>query len=364
MIDTGRFGAVGPSALRKWRDEIGWTRALVVARVVLGLMLLEAAVRAGWELRAGYFGDAFHWPVLPEALVASKPVYTALVAAEAVMAMMVIAGLRPRLALFGSALALAYGLLCDRLQFHNNRAAMAGYALLLSLAPCDRTRQGPLWAARLAQLQVATIYLASGGSKLLDPDWRGGDVILTRFVLFRAQAEAAGVPGAIIDAFSRPGVAAALAAAAIATELLLCVGLWPRRTRAFALWWGTAFHLTIEATSRVEGFTWITLGMYALFSIPDLHARRLLYDANDARGRAIARAVRSLDWLGRFEVRARPPGDAEHAVAVVERDGREVRGLPAAAALARATPLLFPLWVPLAVLARVAGVQYGRRRIP
>jgi hypothetical protein len=271
--------------LRRWRDEQGDVTVLGAVRVALGLLLLANALRAAGELRLGYFGDAFHWPLLPEALVASRSVYSALVLAQLVLAVLVVVGPRARDALLASALLGTYVLLCDRLEYHHNRWALFGYAALLSFAPCDRTfrvnappgpRVGPLWAARLAQLQVSIIYLASGGSKLLDPDWRSGRVMLERFHLYAQRESVSGIVQGLLEQGSRPGVAGLLAALAIATELFLAVGLWSRRTRTFALAWGVLFHLAIEATSRVEGFTWLTLAVYALFLTPDMRAWKLL----------------------------------------------------------------------------------------
>ncbi len=350
-------------AVRRWRDETGDTTAVRAARAVLGVLLLDAALRAWRELSSGYFGDAFHWPILPETLVASRSVYAAIVVAEVVLAAMAGLGLRAREALLGSALLGTYVLLCDRLQFHNNRWALACYALLLSLTPCDRRdpREGPLWAARLAQVQVALIYVASGGSKLLDPDWRSGRVILERMVLYGQQAIAAGVPPALMERLSRPDSARALATLAIATELLLSVGLWPRRTRAFALWWGVCFHLTIEATSRVESFTWLTLAMYALFATPDVRARQIVYDASRSSERRLARAIGHLDWLGRFAMKPRSAAAPDAGLVVVERDGARSSGVRAFAAVARCIPLLFPLWIPSAVVASLAPSRRATR---
>jgi hypothetical protein len=196
---------------------------------------------------------------------------------------------------------------------------------------------------------VAIVYLAPGGAKLLDPDWRSGLVLATRFALYPNSAVQAGIPAAWVERVRQPDVAGALAAMAIATELLLCVALWPRRTRAIALWWGVMFHLTIEATSRVEGFTWLTLAMYALFAAPEIRARVFEYEPSRARDRAAARAIRALDWLWRFDVRE------GRGVVVVRRDGTRVTGLGAWAAVARCTPLLFPLSPPLAIAAALAG---------
>ena len=351
-------------AIRRWRDETGETHALGVARVVLGLLLLENALRAGDALRRGYFGDVFHWPIVPEALVPSRAAYAALLVAQGVLAGLVVVGLRARPALFASAALGAYLLLCDRLQFHHNRWAMDCYAVLLSLSPCDRryalgsrardeARVGPLWAARLAQVQVSIIYLASGGSKFFDPDWRDGRVLATRMALYGGNAIAAGVPRGIVAWLGDPGVASGLSKLAIATELFLAVGLWIRRTRPFALWWGVWFHLTIEATSRVEGFTWLTLAMYGLFATPDAHARRLTYDPASPFQRGVARAVAGLDWLARFRIEpALTAGVAGGGIVVFDRDGQPRTGLRALVGIVRATPLLFPAWWPLSGLAR------------
>lgn len=259
------------AVLRRWRDEEGDVSLLGLVRAALGVLLLLNAVRALRELGHGYFGDVFHWPLLPEALVPSRHLYAAIVAVQVLLALLVVAGRwRAREALLASALLGTYVLLCDRLQFHHNRWALFCQALLLSFAPCDRSFRlgprgpsvGPLWAARLVGLQLSIIYVASAGSKLLDPDWRGGLVLLERFHLYASQAIAAGVPERVMDALAQPATASWLAKGAIATELFLAIGLWPARTRLFALCLGTGFHLVIELTSRVESFTWLVLASY------------------------------------------------------------------------------------------------------
>jgi hypothetical protein len=351
------------SAIRRWRDEVGDAYVLGAVRVALGVLLFANALRSARELQDGYFGDAFHWPMVAEALVPSRTGYTFLVVAQVLIAVLVVAGHWARPALLVSALAGIYVLACDRLQFHHNRWALFCFSLLLALSPCDRsfyvaddpasTRIGPLWAARLAQLQLSMIYVASGGSKLLDVDWRSGRVLLERFHLYGAQAIAQGAPRGLVDWVQQPDIASALAKLAIGTELFLAVGLWGRRTRVFALWWGACFHLVIEATSRVEGFTWLALAVYALFATPDVRARKLFYDSSRLRGRVAARLVSLLDWLARFEIKAWAPDAVRkgHTVVVVRRDGTRATGMGALAMIARSTPLLFPLWGPLALIA-------------
>jgi len=349
------------SWLRRFRDELGDATVLGRVRLVLGLLMFGGALRAVRELHEGYFADVFHWPLLPEALVPSQPAYAAMVAALLVLSVLVVAGWRARAALLTGGLLTLYLLACDRLQFHHNRYALALYAILLSLSPCDRSahlgprvsRVGPMWAARLAGVQVSLVYLASGGSKLLDADWRSGAVLLERLRLYGWQAVATGVPASVVSWVSRPEAASGLAKLAIATELLLAVGLWSTPTRVMALWWGVGFHLVIQVTSRVEGFTWLTLAMYGVFATPDVRARRFFYDASRPKGRLYARAVIVLDWLSRFEVKAWGPDDVKkgHSVVVVRRDGSLATGLGALAMVARCTPLLFPLWAPLAFVA-------------
>lgn len=277
------------TALRRWRDETGDVTGLDVVRIAIGLLLLHGAVRAARELAAsGYFGDVFHWPMLPEALVPGRATYAVLVGGLAVLAVLVVVGARAREALLASAVLGTYVLSCDRLQFHHNRWALLCTSLLVSLTPCERATFvgrlgaasasaapiGPLWAVRLAQLQVSLVYLASSGSKLLDADWRSGQVLLERFRLSAEQATQAGVPAGLLAWLSRPDVSSGFAKLALGTELFLAVGLWLRRTRWVALAWGVCFHLVIQVTARVETFSWLMIASYGLFFLPELGALR------------------------------------------------------------------------------------------
>ncbi len=349
--------------LRRWHAEVGDTYLLGVVRLAIGALLFWQALGAARNLEDnGYFGDFFHVPMLPETLVPARPVYIWLVAIQLLLAVLVAVGHRARPALFASAGLGLYVLFCDRLQFHHNRYALLCFAFLLAFAPCDRaltitgttsSRSGPLWAQRLMQVQVSLIYLASGGSKLFDDDWRNGLVIGDRFARYGYQALERGIPPSVVALFSQPGSTSALAKLAIATELFLAVGLWMRRTRVFALWWGVMFHLTIEVTSKVELFTWLTLTTYVLFATPDEHARKFFFDPSRTKSVFYARLVRALDWLSRFDVKPWEPDDLRngHSIVIVRRDGTRATGIRALAMVARCVPLLFPLWAPIALLA-------------
>src|SRR5262249_13924565 len=156
--------------------------------------------------------------------------------------------------------------------YHNNRYALLLFAEILSFAPSNglplwklfgdaegSPREGPLWAQRLAQAQLALIYLASGTSKLLDPDWRGGAVIADRLARSFHRSVSMGVPPWLMEWLAQPEVASAFSKGAIATELFLAVGLFVPRIRGFALYAGFVFHFMIEVTSDVELFGWLCL---------------------------------------------------------------------------------------------------------
>jgi hypothetical protein len=349
----------GLSLFRRWQEEIGEAYVVSLVRMILGVLLLVNAARELSELMtSSFFGDVFHLPIVPEALVPSKRVFAALVLAQLLLSILIILGRAARGALVASAAIGIYFLLCDRLGYHNNRYALFLFALLVAFAPCEQAfvvgrpksaapSAGPLWAQRLAQLQLALIYLASGSSKLFDPDWRGGLVVGDRLLRSTQIAVEKGVPLELMRWLSDASVASALSKVAIASELFLAIGLFVPRTRFFALWWGTMFHLTIELTSQVELFGWLTLTVYALFAVPKTRERVLLYDPARAAGRWVFQLLRRLDWLARFEFHGEPERLSGRAFAVIDRGGTATHGLSALAHIARATPLLFPLSLPL-----------------
>lgn len=348
--------------VRRFRDEIADGTVLGPVRALVGLLLGWQALVASAELsRVGYFGDAFHMPLFSEAIVPSHRVYALSLALRVCLAVMVTLGIWARPALLASAALAAWPLLCDRLQFHHNRYSLVCYAVLLSLTPCDRSwraidtggpalRTGPFWGVRLVQIQLSIVYLASGGSKLLDPDWRGGLVLADRIARHAHVAIDAGVPRSVLDVLGRADVSSALSKAAITTELLLVLGPWLRPTRIVVLWCGLWFHALIQLTASVETFSILTVAMYGVFATPDRGARALRYDPSTFRGKLVASLVVLLDWLDRFELRAWEPDDQRgHAIVVVRRDGSTATGIRAVAMLARCLPLFFPLWAPIAL---------------
>ncbi len=362
------------SSRRSFLDDVGDVHALGGARVAFGvLLLLQAREMASEQLGEGYFGAHFHLPFIPERFVPSQQAFALVLAAQAVCAVLVIVGHLARPALLLSSLAITYAMLCDRLQYHHNRWALACYAFLLALSPCDRAvdlrdlfgkkrdgpSDGPLWAVNLARLQVCIVYVASGSSKLFDPDWRSGAVLLDRMVRYGDVALAHGVPERVLAFFQQPSVASLLAKGAIGTELFLAFALLSRPLRIPAIFVGICFHSAIELSSRVELFSFTTFAAYMLFATPDYRARTLRYDPTRTKAVVVARLVRTLDWLARFDVAPWEPDPlgAGHSLVVTDRDGKPRTGFAGVLTLLRGLPLGFPIWAVLVPFARVRSAS-------
>ena len=352
-------------------DEERDAYVLGLLRVALGALLFSNCGRLILEFqRQGYFADFFFLPMLPRLLVPSRAVYELLLAGQAVAAACACLGWRPREALFSASSIGLFLLLCDRLQYHNNRYALLLLGGLLALSPCDRSfrlarpahvhlpepaRLAPTFARRLFQCQVSLVYLGSACGKLLDADWRGGQVLLLRLLKTAEVCASYGVPlpHPLAQLLASALFASAAAKAAISTELFIALGVWFPRTRRVALWVGVLFHFWIEVSARVELFSWLMWASYLAFVTPELRERRFEYDPDRAAGRALARLVRLLDWCARFDVSPLPFGERGRAACyVTNRHGHRTDGIGGATHLAAAIPLLFPMWLPLALVTR------------
>ena len=344
---------------------------LGLLRLALSALLFLHCGRLLLELqRHGYFADFFFVPIVPESWVPSRAVYELLLGGEALAAACAFLGWWPREALLGASSIGLFLLVCDRLQYHNNRYALLLLGWLLAFVPCERSfrlarrplhlpeaaRLAPTFARRLFQIQVSLVYLGSAFGKLLDSDWRGGQVLRLRFLKTAEICVQNGFPlPHWLEQLLASALFASLAAkAAISTELFIALGAWFPRTRRLALWVGVLFHFWIEVSARVELFSWLMWASYFAFVTPELRERRFEFDPDHAAGRTLARLVRLLDWCARFELTPLPFGERGRAFCyVTNRAGRRVYGLAGAAQLAEAIPLLFPLWLPLAGLSRL-----------
>ncbi|HEY1584433.1 MAG TPA: HTTM domain-containing protein [Polyangia bacterium] len=264
---------------RAWRDEVGDVQRLGLVRLALGFFLFRQALHdVEHETTWGYFGTRFHIPIVPEAWVPSTMGFAAIEAALLTLGALVVVGIASRAALFASGVGGIYLLFADRMRYHHHIYTLYLMALLVAFLPCDRSwargrrfaaddeRTGPLWAMRLLQLQLTIIYITSATTKLLDADWRSGRVLADRVVRYGSRAIARGVPHAIIDFLRSPLGGQLMAKGAIATELGLAVALWHPRTRRVAAWGGMLFHVTIDLTTGVDIFSWLSILILYLFA--------------------------------------------------------------------------------------------------
>ena len=214
------------------------------------------------------------------------------------------------------------------------------------------------------------MYLGSSVGKLFDADWRDGQVLLVRFAKTVDWFAARGItlPQAIALALSSALVASLAAKLAIATELFIALGAWLPRTRRLALWVGVLFHFWIEVSARVELFSWVMGVSYLAFVVPELRERRVEFDPESRKGRALRRLLPLFDWLSRFEpvelkAREAPGPLREPSFYVTNRAGHRAHGSAALVVLAEAIPALFPLWLPLWLLSRARGRRSPTRSV-
>lgn len=353
----------------KWLDQPRDAYLLGLVRCVLSGLLLLFVWHRFAELESwAFFGDVFHMPMVPEAWVPSRGVYEVLLALAGAGALLGVVGFHGREGLFVAASIGLYVMACDRLQYHNNRFALLLCCFLTAFAASDRSfllyrgrrhalpveeRLAPTLPVRLLQLQVSVVYLSSGGGKLLDPDWRGGVSMLTRFQegFERAAERGRHFPDWYREVMSSPLTTSIACKGAIALELFLAIGLWLPRTRAVALWAGAIFHIGIQISASVEFFSYLMGVAYIAFVTPELRERRVLIDPSTAVGRRVAAALPKLDWLARFRVEP-VTAPAGGPLVVIDRNGAEFSGGAVWGALARGLPAFYLAWPVLALLKR------------
>ncbi len=167
-----------------------------------------------------------------------------------------------------------------------------------------------LWPLWLLRAQVCLVYLASGFSKLVDPDWFGGLVLWDRVVRYQYVLEPTPLPDWAVDLLTERWLYYVVGPAAVFTELFIGVGLWFGRTRLAAVWVAIVFHLLIEISASVEVFSYVAIAALAIWVTPSTRDRivRVGGDRGDEpcrhRPRARRRLVRPFRCRARGAVRA------------------------------------------------------------
>ena len=170
----------------------------------------------------------------------------------------------------------------------------------------------PGWPLWLLRFEAATVYAASGMSKLLDPDWFSGTVTWQRVVLVRDRVDASVLPSWAVDVLTNRSFHTVAAKLIIATELFIAAGLWSRRTRYAAVWVAICFHVAIELSAEVQVFSFLAIAALVIWAVPSTRDRVLLLDPDSPAQRRFATVVGGLDWLARFRIEWEPSGGPRH----------------------------------------------------
>lgn len=271
--------------VRRWNTRIDATvdvGHLAWLRAVLGpIALLHLAPFLRDTLSGTTYHDTFHlpyaswYPELPESA------YVALLWLAAAAAVLLTVGLLSRPAAALTAGVVAYNLFVSQTHYSNNRAFLLILLVGAAALPLGGAWSVDAWWARhrgresrtttrawivdLLRFEVASVYLASGLSKLIDPDWWGGTVLAIRIERGVEEAVAAGIPRSLVDLLADPTTMWWGGKAVVLTELFIGLGVWFPRTRPAAVVLAVLFHLSIQVTADVEVFTWAALAALLLW---------------------------------------------------------------------------------------------------
>ena len=355
-----------PASVDDVFDQPGSVRALALLRIALGpVTLAHLGPFLADSLRGITYRDRFHTPwfgFLPEA---AGSVQVALIWTGAAAAVALTVGWRTRLVAPLTFACVAANFFLSQTHFRHNRAfllfLLAAVALgesgrVLSLdarrrRASDRTfdDRATIWPIWLLRALASSVYLASGVSKLVDPDWVGGLVLWDRAVRYQDFVRDR-LPGVlaepIVDLVTARWFHALTSPVAVAMELFIGLGLWFGRTRLAAVWVAVFFHLSIEISAAVEVFSLAAVAALVIWTVPVTRDRHVV--TSDGRW------IRRLDWLARFDVDERP----EAVFTVTDRDGRVRTGTDARWFVASRLPATFMIALPVSALRR-AGPRPG-----
>ncbi len=340
------------SALDRAVDRLGSLRAICLMRALIGAVVV---LHLWPDLRASVLPvDRFHVPWWSWWPVPSHSGYRLLLWIGFVAGVAMILGVVVRVATAAALTVVSFLLIVDMTGFSHNRAFLVWILFGLSLLPTGgaftvvprRTDAGRgdaigyLWPVLLLRLIVSSVYLASGGSKLANPDWRGGLVLWDRVTRHQRYIP---FDGWIHDVLTSRWFHEVLAPASIAAELFIGIGLWFRPTRLIAIWTAVVFHASIELAAAVQTFSYSAIAALLIWVTPVTGDRTLVAP------RWLSKVVRWLDWLHRFRVDQAPAGAP---TTLFDRDGSVRRGRDATLTALSRLPVLFPLVAPILALPR------------
>lgn len=256
-VTPRRIGRHLDAVLDRVVDDLADLGAVLVMRRVFGVLVIAHL----WPIVTAdpLAIERFHVPWWSWVPVPGPGVYRGLLVTGIVAGGLMAAGPRPRPATVVALGVVGWVLVVDLTGFGHNRAFLLWMLFGLALVPHRRLRSpdrtGPAWPITLLRVIVTSVYLTSGATKLVNPTWIDGTVLHERIVWYADEIPAAW----LADLATARWFAAAIAPAAIATELFLAVGLWWRRSRQFAVAVAVAFHVAIEVTASVQIFSYAAI---------------------------------------------------------------------------------------------------------
>ncbi len=313
-------------------------------RLLLGpILLLHLSTFIGYFTGEGWYGRFYSEPILPFMRPIPETLYAVMLGAGVIAAVLLALGLFSRTASIVAAVVVASNLLSNGLFHQHNRGLFCIMTCLFTLMPSGRAvaldakrhsewpKLVPLFPLLLMRMESMVPYLASGISKLIDPDWWAGTVTWARVEHQVPTLLELHFPAWFIALVTDGRFHFLGAKVVVLTELFIALGLLFRRTRLSAIWVAIVFHLTIEVSADVAVFGWLCLANTVLWVDPATRRSQAIVPERWLR------VVRGLDWLARLDVKVGPRFELG-----------ELTGRSAVLQIARRLPVTFFFVYPLA----------------
>jgi hypothetical protein len=251
------------------------------------LLDTEIAAPPFGDWKYPYLTERFYSPFFDFIPLPSYPVFVGLSRLLYFFCLMAMIGLWTRFSMLISSGILFYLFMLNKIAYLNYFYSMVIVLFLLAFTPCGekfsvdalisrRARQRVVfsWAARLLQVTVSVIYLATATSKTI-PSWMSGE-IMGALIEFRHVR----IPEWM--SWARIFLPVTLAWGTLLIEYYLAFALWFSATRFWALIAGALFHLILDATMSIGSFSWQMMALY-IFFLPAPKAAVKIKLANDGR---------------------------------------------------------------------------------
>ena len=358
-------------------DEPGDVRALALLRIMVGPMVIYHLLPFLRDmLRGAYYADFFHDPWFDWLSPPPRLVYFGLLTLCVPSALMTSLGLKTRWASAYTAAFVTYNFFLSETFFRHNRNFIVLVLIMLALVPCGRTlsldaRRGAvprdtrasLWPMYLMRFEVVAVYYASSISKLLNPDWRSGIVMLGRSRWYEPRLRDSGLPDFAVELVTNAGFHAWFAGFAILSELLIATLLLMRRHRKVGIYIAISFHALIELTLSVQIFSYLAIGGLLIWVTPKVRDRTLEFAAGSASAALWQRWFARLDWLQRFRMQTVESPDFD-GIRLTDRDGTRWQGRRAKLRALLLCPVAFWFVAPLVLWDSWLSQRGGRGTPP